>query len=127
MTQSDAFLVRLLGVRFFTGFLRAEVFPDERPEGVELDLPVVTAREVEECVAESCDTELDASSESSSTDGRLSILWARLARCDFASGGIFIRRAPSTTRSKKAIANGGSPRYSPHDSKSMLVTKAVEL
>ena len=39
---------------------------------------------------------------------------------------IFSRMAPSTTRSKKAIANGGSPRYSVHASKSMFVTKAVE-
>ena len=34
--------------------------------------------------------------------------------------------APSTIRSKNAIANGGSPRYSPQASKSMFVTNAVD-
>src|SRR5271166_2748125 len=34
--------------------------------------------------------------------------------------------APSTIRSRNAIASGGSPRYSPHFSKSMFVTNAVD-
>jgi hypothetical protein len=39
---------------------------------------------------------------------------------------IFRMMAPSTMRSRKAIAHGGSPRYSPQASKSMLVTSAVD-
>src|SRR3954464_6281168 len=39
---------------------------------------------------------------------------------------VFRMIAPSTTRSKNAIANGGSPRYSPHASKSMFATNAVD-
>jgi hypothetical protein len=39
---------------------------------------------------------------------------------------IFSRMAPSTIRSKKAMASGGSPRYSLQASKSMLVARAVE-
>jgi hypothetical protein len=34
--------------------------------------------------------------------------------------------APSTTRSRKAISSGESPRYSPRASKSMVVISAVE-
>ena len=49
---------------------------------------------------------------------------ARCARYDLPA--IFRMIAPSTIRSKSAIASGGSPRYSPHASKSMFVTNAVE-
>src|SRR3982751_2782348 len=38
----------------------------------------------------------------------------------------FRMMAPSTSRSRKAIASGPSERYSPHLSKSTLVTSAVE-
>src|SRR5512140_171023 len=38
---------------------------------------------------------------------------------------IFRRMAPSTMRSRKAIARGGSPRYSLHASKSIFVARAV--
>ena len=34
--------------------------------------------------------------------------------------------APSTRRSRKALASGGSPRYSAHAAKSMFVANAVE-
>ena len=49
---------------------------------------------------------------------------ARWARYDLPR--IFRRIAPSTMRSRKAIAKGGSPRYSLHASKSMFVARAVE-
>src|SRR4051812_1248660 len=42
--------------------------------------------------------------------------WARCARYDLPL--IFTMIAPSTIRSRNAIASGGSPRYSPHASKS---------
>ena len=45
---------------------------------------------------------------------------ARCARYDLPL--IFTMIAPSTIRSRNAIASGGSPRYSPHASKSMFVT-----
>ena len=42
---------------------------------------------------------------------------ARSARCArYERLLVFRTIAPSTTRSKNAIASGGSPRYSPHDS-----------
>src|SRR5580658_7626367 len=34
--------------------------------------------------------------------------------------------APSTTQFRDAMASGGSPRYSPHFSKSTFVTRAVD-
>src|SRR5439155_26954097 len=49
---------------------------------------------------------------------------ARWARYDLPW--IFRMIAPSTIRSKNAIASGGSPRYSPHAGKSMFVTNAVD-
>src|SRR5262249_14872376 len=49
---------------------------------------------------------------------------ARCARYDLPL--IFTMIAPSTSRSRIAIASGASPRYSPHASKSMFVTSAVE-
>ena len=49
---------------------------------------------------------------------------ARWARYDLPL--IFTMIAPSTIRSRNAIASGGSLRYSSHASKSMFVTSAVE-
>ncbi len=49
---------------------------------------------------------------------------ARCARYDLPL--IFRMAAPSTIRSMNAVASGGSPRYSPHLSKSTFVTSAVE-
>ena len=59
---------------------------------------------------------------------RVALTWGRRlrrwARYDLPL--IFTMIAPSTIRSRNAIASGGSPRYSPHASKSMFVTSAVE-
>ena len=55
--------------------------------------------------------------------GLASMRRARWARYDLPSS--FNTMAPSTTRSRKAMASGGSPRYSSQVSKSTLVTSAV--
>src|ERR1051326_5484188 len=49
---------------------------------------------------------------------------ARCARYDLPL--IFRMAAPSTIRSRNAMASGGSPRYSPQFSKSTFVTRAVD-
>jgi hypothetical protein len=50
---------------------------------------------------------------------------ARCARYDLPL--IFMMFAPSTIRSRNAMASGGSPGHSHHFSKSMFVIKAVDL